>query len=425
MVKCMNNKNMVPKIRFNAYTVNWRHCKFSDLIQTMHGGASIAPADYRESGIPTVPKGAINSTGTANLSGSKYVSKEFFEKKISSCVYPGSLVTSLRDLVPTAPNMGRIVKLKGQDDKYLMPQGVYRLNLNNDVNERFLISFSNSNKYRKIISQEKNGSTQVHIRSSQYLGVNLSVPSSEEQEKIGSFFNKLDKTIALQQQLLNDHKQLKKAMLQKMFPQKGESVPRIRFAGFTNDWNNRKLSELASHRGGTAIEKYFSDTGKYKVISIGSYGIESKYVDQGIRVVSNEVTSKRIVGKNELTMVLNDKTANGTIIGRSLLIESDDEFIINQRTEIISPKDIFDSKFAYVVLNHPFREKVKKIVQGGTQIYVNYSAVENLTIMIPLKKEQEKIGNFFKQLDETIVLYEQKLETYQELKKAMLQKMFV
>lgn len=200
--------------------------------------------------------------------------------------------------------------------------------------------------------------------------------------------------------------------------------PQLRFEGFTDDWEERKLSDVANHRGGTAIEKYFDKDGVYKVISIGSYGLNSQYVDQNIRAISNEITDGRVVNSGELTMVLNDKTANGTIIGRTLLVEKDNEYVINQRTEIISPKENFDSNFAYTILNGPFREKVKRIVQGGTQIYVNYPAVSNLNLELPMIEEQQKIGSFFKQLDDTIALHQRKLDLLKEQKKGYLQKMF-
>ena len=201
-------------------------------------------------------------------------------------------------------------------------------------------------------------------------------------------------------------------------------IPALRFKGFTDAWEQRKLSDVANHRGGTAIEKYFDKDGVYKVISIGSYGLNSQYVDQNIRAISNEITDGRVVNSGELTMVLNDKTANGTIIGRTLLVEKDNEYVINQRTEIISPKENFDSNFAYTILNGPFREKVKRIVQGGTQIYVNYPAVSNLNLELPKIEEQQKIGSFFKQLDNTIALHQRKCDQTKELKKTMLQKMF-
>ena len=205
---------------------------------------------------------------------------------------------------------------------------------------------------------------------------------------------------------------------------KKNGIPKLRFPGFSGAWEQRKLGEITSHRGGTAIEKYFDENGKYKVISIGSYGLNSKYVDQNIRAKSNEITNERVVHAGELTMVLNDKTANGTIIGRSLLIENDNEYVINQRTEIITPKENFNNKFAYTLLNGPFRNKVRRIVQGGTQIYVNYSSVEKLTLFLPNIKEQEKIGKFFNQLDSLIALHQRKLEHLKEQKKGLLQKMF-
>lgn len=202
------------------------------------------------------------------------------------------------------------------------------------------------------------------------------------------------------------------------------NIPAYRFQGYTDAWELRKLGEVSSHRGGTAIENYFSEDGKYKVISIGSYGLDNKYVDQNIRAVENEVTRLRVVNKNELTMVLNDKTANGNIIGRCLLIETDDEFVINQRTEIINFDNEVNPKFAYVVLNGVFREQVKKIVQGGTQIYVNYSSVEQLSFSLPTLPEQKAIGTFFSTLDQQITLHQRKLDTLKEQKKAYLKLLF-
>ena len=269
------------------------------------------------------------------------------------------------------------------------------------------------------------GSGQPFVSYSDLNGIKILIPTIEEQQKIGSFFKQLDNTIALHQRKLDLLKEQKKGYLQKMFPKNGAKVPELRFAGFADDWEQRKLSDVANHRGGTAIEKYFDKDGVYKVISIGSYGLNSQYVDQNIRAISNEITDGRVVNSGELTMVLNDKTANGTIIGRTLLVEKDNEYVINQRTEIISPKENFDSNFAYTILNGPFREKVKRIVQGGTQIYVNYPAVSNLNLELPEIEEQQKIGSFFKQLDDTIALHQRKLDLLKEQKKGFLQKMFV
>ena len=211
------NGAKVPELRFKGFTDDWEERKLSGIIEKLSGGASIKPTDYLEDGIRTIPKGAVNATGIADLSGSKYISEDFFEKNITSHAHTSNLVTSLRDLVPSAPNMGRIVRIEGDDEQFLMPQGVYKLELFEGMDEDFLISFSNSDKYRKIISAEKNGSTQVHIRNGEFLNIDINLPSEHEQKKIGSFFKQLDNTIALHQRKLDLLKEQKKGFLQKMF----------------------------------------------------------------------------------------------------------------------------------------------------------------------------------------------------------------
>lgn len=162
----------------------------------MNGGAAISPSDYQLQGIPTVPKGSINNIGVADLSGEKFVSEEFYANNLTAHIESNSLLTSLRDLVPTAPNLGRIVKLKGSQKHYLMPQGVYKLKLKPAINQSFLIQYSNIYQFRKQVYQEKNGSTQVHLRNDEYLHLKLSLPNSFEQERIGRLFYTVNNLIA-------------------------------------------------------------------------------------------------------------------------------------------------------------------------------------------------------------------------------------
>lgn len=121
------NSKSKPKLRFPGFTDPWEQRKFGDIIVKLTGGASIAPDDYQEEGVRTIPKGAVNSTGVADLSGSKKVTKQFFERNISSIVSVDNLVTSLRDLVPSAPNMGRIVRILGEQEDFIMPQVYIKL----------------------------------------------------------------------------------------------------------------------------------------------------------------------------------------------------------------------------------------------------------------------------------------------------------
>ena len=196
----------VPEIRFSGFTADWEQRKLGDVIEKLTGGASIAPDDYVDVGYRTIPKGAVNSSGAADMSGCKIVSENFFKKNISSKISSGELVTSLRDLVPTAPNMGRIVRICGETEDFLMPQGVYSIIVKERISEDFLITYSNSPEYRKIIMAEKNGSTQVHIRNGEFLNIDIPLPSHEEQRKIGEYFKTLDHLITLHQHKQNNLK---------------------------------------------------------------------------------------------------------------------------------------------------------------------------------------------------------------------------
>ena len=180
-------------------------------------------------------------------------------------------------------------------------------------------------------------------------------------------------------------------------------------------WEQRKLDDFGKSTGGVSIESEFSDKGKYKVISIGSYSETSTYNDQGIRCILSNRTRDKILNKDDLTMILNDKTASGNIIGRVLLIEKSGLYVYNQRTERIEVnKEKYDPLFIYELLNAPnIRNRIIKESQGNTQIYVNWTAVKELLYCIPKIEEQKKLGIYFKQLDNLITLHQSKCNNIQ------------
>ncbi|EGO5801814.1 restriction endonuclease subunit S [Enterococcus faecalis] len=394
----------VPRLRFRGFSEDWELCKFGEVAKiTM--GQSPNSKNYTKN-----PNDYILVQGNADIKNGKVVPR-VWTTQLTKQAEKGDLLLSVR-----AP-VGDIGKT---EYNVVIGRGIAGIKGNEFVFQQ--LSKMKDNNYW---ARYSTGSTFESISSNDIRGAIFFIPEKIEQESIGLFLKNIDNFIVLHQRKLEQLKELKKAYLQVMFPRKDERVPKLRFADFEGEWAQRKLGEISTHRSGTAIERYFTEDGKYKVISIGSYGTDSKYVDQGIRAISNEITNARVVHKGELTMVLNDKTSDGAIIGRSLLIESEEEYVINQRTEIISPKDDFNVNFAYTTLNNTFRQKVKKIVQGGTQIYVNYPAVKNLMLDFPSYKEQTKIGTFFKQFDDTITLHQNKLDQLKTLKKTYLQNMFI
>ena len=411
-----------PQLRFEGFTDDWEQRKLSGIIEKLSGGASIKPTDYLEDGIRTIPKGAVNATGIADLSCSKYISEDFFEKNITSHAHTSNLVTSLRDLVPSAPNMGRIVRIEGDDEQFLMPQGVYKLELFEGMDEDFLISFSNSDKYRKIISAEKNGSTQVHIRNGEFLNIDINLPSEHEQKKIGSFFKQLDNTIALHQRKLDLLKEQKKGYLQKMFPKNGAKVPELRFAGFVDDWEERKLGDISYKVKEKNKTGEFTET----LTNSAEYGIinQRDFFDKDISNAKN-LTGYYVVKNDDF--VYNPRISNFAPVGpikRNKL----------GRTGVMSPlyyvfrthdidKNYFE-KYFDTVYWHRFMELNGDSGARADRFAIKDSVFVEMPIPYPTMDEQQKIGSFFQQLDNTITLHQLKLDLLKEQKKGFLQKMF-
>lgn len=177
---------------------------------------------------------------------------------------------------------------------------------------------------------------------------------------------------------------------------------------YTSVWEQRKLGDFGKATGGTAIESEFSEDGIYKVISIGSYSENNSYQDQGIRAIDSDKIKNRILNQGDLTMILNDKTASGNIIGRVLLIEKSGVYVYNQRTERIEvDSENYDPLFVYEMLNAPeIRDKIIKQSQGNTQIYVNWSSIALTEYFVPQIEEQRKIGIYLKNLDTLITLHQ-------------------
>ncbi|WP_088547938.1 restriction endonuclease subunit S [Paenibacillus aquistagni] len=417
------DKVNIPKIRFPGFTDAWEQRKLGDLISKMYGGASIAPDDYRDGGVATVPKGAVNSSGIADLSGSKYVDEAFYNKNSNASVYQNELVTSLRDLVPTAPNMGRIVKLKGSNEKYLMPQGVYRLIINSDVDENFLISFSNTDKFRKVISQEKNGSTQVHIRNSEYLGIPIARPSKEEQQRIGSFFKQLDHLITLHQRKLNNAKNLKAGLLQKMFPKDGEDFPEVRFPGFTDVWKRRELGELANFTKGNGYTKSdLRETGSPIILYGRLYTDYETLIEDVNTFVEFKENSVISLGGEVIVPSSGESAediARASVVGKPGIILGGD-------LNIIKPTEQIDPVFLALAISNgtPYRDMAKR-AQGKSVVHLHNSDLKNINLVYPQIEEQKKIVEFNLQIDHLITLHQHKLEHLHQQKKSLLQQMFV
>ncbi|HEQ3718908.1 restriction endonuclease subunit S [Streptococcus pyogenes] len=408
-------KSKQPQYRFDSFEGEWEEKRISDIANVFTGGGTPSTQNdqYWTGNIPWIQSSDLSKDEILDVNPKKFITKLGLSNSAAKLIPKNSIA------IVTRVGVG---KLSIINREYTTSQDFLSIS---DLKEN--LKFTVYSLYR-LLQKELNqlqGTSIKGITKGYLLSKTILIPSLPEQEAIGELFQMVDQLIQLQDQKLATLKEQKQTFLRKMFPAQGQKVPEIRLQGFKGEWEEKKLGEVSTHRSGTAIEKYFDSEGEFKVISIGSYGTNNLYVDQNIRAVSNELTNSKLVASGELTMVLNDKTANGAIIGRCLLITENNKYVVNQRTEIIRPDINISSYYLFHYLNGEFRNGIIKIAQGGTQIYVNYSSVEQLKINIPTLKEQEAIGDFFQTLDQQMSQTEDKLIELKALKQTLLNRLFV
>ena len=258
---------------------------------------------------------------------------------------------------------------------------------------------------------------QWRIHESDFLKIEIPVPSVEEQRKIGAFLDQLDHLITLHQRKYDKLQVLKKAMLEKMFPKNGSSVPEIRFKGFTDAWEQRKLGEVSeSYSGGTpsvGVKEYYGG----QIPFIRSAEINSEITELFLTEEGLKKSSARLVAMGDILYALYGATSGE--VGRARLRGA-----INQAILAINPHTGYDSEYLAQWLRKSKHSIIETYLQGG-QGNLSGTIVKELLVDFPSLKEQRAIGDFFSQLDHLITLHQRELEKLQNIKKSMLEKMFV
>lgn len=429
----MGTEKNTPKLRFPEFTDDWEQRKLGELIEDKtileqsdgnHGELYPRSEEFTEKGIPYIAASSIASDGESiNFSLTKYLPVERAKQFRKGVAKNGDI------LLAHNATVGPSVKLSMDFEFAVLSTSLtlYRLD-EEKMNADFFLQAIRSSYFQSQLQvlMKQTTRSQVPILTQRHL--KICFPKNiDEQIQVGSFLINLDNLITLHQRKCDDLKKMKQGMLQKMFPKEGKSLPEIRFPGFTDEWERRKLGDFGKATGGTSIESEFSEDGKYKVINIGSYSEDSVYRDQGIRAVESEKTKNRVLNKDDITMILNDKTSSGNIIGRVLLIEESGVYVYNQRTERIEiDHNNYDALFVYEMLNAPqIRDKIVKQSQGNTQIYINWSTIAETDYLVPRIDEQRYLGKFFLNLDNLINLHQRKCDELKHMKKSLLQQMFI
>ncbi|HFX3823182.1 TPA: restriction endonuclease subunit S [Enterococcus faecium] len=276
--------------------------------------------------------------------------------------------------------------------------------------------------FAKSITSSGNSSNKLYPKH--FLRQRVSVASIDEQHKIGDFLLTIDRTIALHQRKLDLLKETKKGFLQKMFPKNGAKVPEIRFPGFTEDWEERKLGELGKTQSGIGFPDAEQGGSEgipfFKVSDMNNIGNEYEMRNANHYVSNEQIERKKWKPIKDVPAIIFAKVGAAIMLNRKRLVTS--PFLIDNNTMAYlfnNTWDIYFGKILFETINLP------RYSQVGALPSYNSSDIENISVKVPVKDEQQKIGTFFKQLDDTIALHQRKLDLLKETKKGFLQKMFV
>ena len=376
----MTEQAKVPAIRFAGFTDPWEQRKFSEIVDVCSG------RDYKH-----LDEGPIPVYGT------------------------GGYMTSVSEALShnrDAIGIGR----KGTIDKpYLLKAPFWTVDTlfyaipKSDINLEFaLCSFLN------VDWKSKDESTGLPSLSKESINETvLSVPNVVEQNHLGNFFADLDRLITLHQRKYDKLVIFKKSMLEKMFPKDGESVPEIRFAGFTDPWEQRKLGEVAHFINGRAYsqnELLFS--GKYPVLRVGNF-----YTNDSWYYSNLELEDKNYAYEGDLLYTWSATFGPHIWHGNKV--------IYHYHIWKVQLEAALEKLFAFQLLERD-KERILSDKNGSTMVHITKTGIENTSVLMSCSvEEQRRIGAFFDHLDSIITLHQRKLELLQNIKKSLLDKMFV
>ena len=405
-----------PQLRFEGFTDDWEERKLKDYVgPVISDGDWIEKEHIHDSGVYR-----IIQTGNLGLgefhdksSSAKYMNEESFNILNANEIFPNDILISR-----LADPAGRTIILPDTKNKMVTAVDVTIIRPNKLFDSYFFITEMNSTVVLNKISKSVSGTSHKRISRRNLELISLLIPSLEEQQKIGSFFKQLDDTIALHQRKLDLLKEQKKGFLQKMFPKNGAKVPELRFAGFADDWEERKLGDIFKKDTQKNKDLEFHSDSVISVAKMKLSPPSAKSSDEYMKTY-NKIRKGNVAFEGHT----NDEFPNGRFV-----LNDCQDGIVSHIYDVYSAVDEYNNEFMKRYINNP--DVMRKILINATssaRMMKSLNSIEFLkqSILLPILSEQQKIGKFFYQLDNTITLHQRKLDLLKEQKKGFLQKMFV
>ena len=401
------SKTETPSIRFCGFGDAWEQRKFSDVVATRRG-LTYKPSDIRKNGVRVLRSSNIAEDSFALSDEDVFVVREAVNIDCARA----------NDILITAANgssrlVGKHTIISGIPEESAVHGGFMILGTTKEPH--FVNASMGSSWYRRFIELFVAGGNGAigNLNKNDLDNQEIAIPSEEEQKKIGSFFRQLDDLITLHQRKFEKLTNVKKSMLEKMFPQNGSSYPEIRFKGFTDPWEQRKLGEVATFINGRAYSQpELLSAGKYKVLRVGNF-----YTNDSWYYSDLELGEKYYADYGDLLYTWSATFGPHIWLG--------DRVIYHYHIWKINLSDQLEKQFAVQLLEQD-RANILSSKNGSTMVHITKEGMEQKDVIIPPStKEQQEIGAFFLQLDNLITLHQRELEKLQSIKKALLEKMFV
>ena len=405
-------KKKVPELRFKGFTDDWEERKLGQYTKLITKGTT--PKD--KTGI-----GDVNFVKVENITNGKIYPINKIKQNEHDNYLKRSRLEEKDILFSIAGTLGRTAIV----NKSILPANTNQalaIIRGYDFDTNFLITSLAGNVVKEYIRRNPTVGAQPNLSLEQVGDLLVNTPNAEEQQKIGSFFKQLDDTIALHQRKLDLLKEQKKGFLQKMFPKNGAKVPELRFAGFADDWEERKLGELSQDTFGggtpkTSVTEYWNG----EIPWIQSSDLSSDHL---FGVLPKKHITENAVKNSATKLIPKNSIAIVTRVGVGKLAFMPYEFTSSQDFLSLSNLQV-DCNFGMYSIYKMLQRELNNI-QGTSIKGITKADLLDKEVIIPVEfEEQKKIGSFFKQLDDTITLHQRKLDLLKEQKKGFLQKMFV
>lgn len=419
-------KRRVPKLRFPGFTEDWEQRKLVDIFEYLQNNTlSRDSLNYKVPNIKNIHYGDILVKFDEILNGDNS-DIPFINSDIDLSKYSKSLLAD-GDIIfsDTAEDdsVGKAIELQNVNEPFIL-SGLHTIPCRTLIpfGKGYLGSFLNSDAYRIQLKPLVQGIKVSSISKSALKDTTIKYPNKlEEQEKIGTLFSEITALITLHQRKLNNIKLKKKALLQKLFPKNGERYPELRFPGFTDAWEQRKLDTSTTFIGdGLHGTPKYDENGTHYFIN-GNNLVDSKIsITEETKRVSDEALSNDDRRLNSTAILM---SINGTI--GVLARYNNENIMLGKSVAYITPKNINRDFLFYQLQGNVIQTYFYKNLTGTTIKNLGLGTIKNTIVMSTLPEEESEIGQFFYKLDQYITLHQRKLDHLQLQKKALLQQMFV